>query len=330
MNKVILPYCVLLIAQTLIADHPTVSFGGNTGAINTISAQTMHSGDFAFGFRGEYIKNKAFSNDLIESSVEVGIEDVHSIDTIQTHSLSMAYGLSDSLMLSLNLLYISRNNIRAGEEENGIAEVHHHGDAKGIGDMTALLQYKMYDMDDMQFSMLYGLKLPIGKTNVYDGNELLELDLQPGSGSWDLLAGMAWSKSFAALSLDTNLLYQYTTEGEQETILGDLLNYNASIAYTLMSAENSHHHSKLHNDLLDYGVDIFVELNGEYRKRDRIRGIENDNTGGNVLYFSMGTRLTTNKSFNAFALVSLPMIENLYGLQTDNNYKMVLGVGFSF
>ena len=330
MNKVILSYSVLLVAKTLMADHPTVSFGGNTGAINTISAQILNSGDFALGLRSEYIKNKAFSNDFIESSVASGIEDVHSIDTLQTHSLSMAYGLSDMLMLSLNLLYISRNNIRAGEEENGVPEVHHHGDSEGIGDMTALLQYKMYDTDDMQFSIFYGLKLPIGTTDIHDGNELLELDLQPGSGSWDILAGMAWSQSLGIFSIDTNLLYQYTTEGKQETTLGDLLNYNIAFAYSLVEIEESDQHSKSHHDSLAFGVDVFVELNGEYRQKDSISGIENDNTGGNVLYLSIGTRLTTNKSFNAFALVSLPMLENLYGLQTDNDYKMVLGVGYSF
>lgn len=331
MKKITMMSLSLLATHTLWADHPTLSFGSGTGAINTIGGDTMPAGTFAMGLKTESIINDAFSDETIESSVEAGIEDVHSVDSVRTESLSLAYGITDDLLLSINVPYITRNNIRAGEEEGGIPEVHHHGDAQGIGDISTLLQYKIVDKGTRKVSLLAGVKLPTGKTNIFDGDEQLESHLQPGSGSWDILAGVAFSQTFNEITLHGSMLYQYTTKGEQETELGDLFSYNVALSYSMIKPELSHLHTgKQHTDPWAFGVDVFTELNGESRAKDKIAGIEDENSGGDALFLSLGTRLTTNKGDSLFTLLSLPVYENYHGLQTENDYKVLVGVNLSF
>ena len=314
------------------ADHPSLTFSGSSGAVNTISAQTMKNGKFALGLRSEYISNNTLSDEVLEKSVNAGVDDVHSIDSLSVNSFSIVYGVTDALMLNLNIPYIQRDNIRSGEEEFGVAEVDNHGDSEGLSDVTALLQNKIYDADEMQFSLLYGLKIPTGKTDISDEDELLELHLQPGSGSWDLLTGIVFSKHFNALTLHSNILYQYTTKGEQDTTLGTLFNYNMALSYKVipLGEFEMHTHNPSPRDTFYFGLDIFTELNGEYRTKDTISNEKDENSGGHVLNSTLGARLLTNKGFSSFLAISVSLIENLNGIQNKNDYKLIFGVGVSF
>jgi hypothetical protein len=63
--------------------------------------------------------------------------------------------------------------------------------------------------------------------------ELFDAEFQPGSGSWDVLFGLAYTKRFGAWPFDANVLYMLVTEGVQNTDLGDRFLYNAAISYRL-------------------------------------------------------------------------------------------------
>ena len=105
--------------------------------------------------------------------------------------------------------------------------------------MTALGQWRFFSnqVTGTQAAVLFGLKAPTGRTRVYDRQgERFETEFQPGSGSYDPLAGLALSQRLGHWSFDTNVLYVFATEGAQRTNLGDRFQYNAALSYRVFGA----------------------------------------------------------------------------------------------
>ncbi len=77
---------------------------------------------------------------------------------------------------------------------------------------------------------MFGIKASTGKTSrrSADGTELLETEFQPGSDSWDGLLGLAFTQEFGAFSFHASSVYTITSEGAQETDLGDIFSYTAT------------------------------------------------------------------------------------------------------
>jgi len=308
---------------------------GGSGAVYTMSANTMEEGGFYLGINSEVINNKSLSDTEITDAIEGGAEHLHSIDAINSYSLSLSYGISDKLTLNMNLPYSSRKNIRAGELHNDgfdpVGEVHNHGNSDGLGDLAAILQYKIYDVDKTKVALLAGIKAPTGKTDVADGTEVLEADLQPGTGSWDYFAGVALTHEFEHFSFHTSALYKYNTEGVNESRLGDIFTYNAAISFHLIGEEHNHFEAveETHHDL-GYSVDFFVELNGEYAQEDSFYGEGADNTGHNIVYLTTGLQILTEGEYSAFVAFSAPAYQKLEGVQNEIRYKASIGIGKSF
>jgi len=59
-----------------------------------------------------------------------------------------------------------------------------------------------------------------------------------------------------------------------------------------------------------------------------ISGIEDDNSGGSILYLSPGIRVSSGK-FGGFISVGLPVIENQNGKQTDIDTRIVAGLSLA-
>jgi len=336
LNARILGLSSLLLSTPLWACNGSHVIGASgSGAVYTMSANTMEEGAFYLGINSERVKNKSLSDTEITDAIEGGAEHLHSIDALNSYSLSLSYGISDTLTLNMNLSYSAKNNIRAGEHDDGHGhthpEVHKHGNSDGLGDLSAILQYKVYDAEKTKVALLAGIKAPTGKTDVADGDEVLEADLQPGSGSWDYFAGVALTHEFENFSFHTSALYKYNTEGVNESRLGDIFTYNAAMAFHLIGEEHDHFDAveASHHDL-GYSVDFFVELNGEFAQGDSYYGIDADNTGHNIVYLTTGLQLLTEGEYSAFLAFSAPAYQKLVGVQNEIQYKASIGIGKSF
>ena len=325
-----LPIFAAPIYMPALADHPTPAFGTEaSGPINTISAAPLAQGQWAVGLRTEIISTNTFSNEELESLAARGIVGVHSIDRLSSTSLALAYGASADLTLSLRLPYVTRNNIREGEIEDGVPEVHIKGDAAGIGDAAFFGQYRFFNHDSTDASILFGVKTPTGKTNVANQDARLDAELQPGSGSWDALAGMALSRRHGRIGYHTNVLYAKTTEGSQDTDIGDAFFYNAALSYRLSNSKPDHPHSgdaTVHGHLI---WDVLFEINGETRGKTKVAGNSEPHSGGSTIYLAPGIRLSSS-SWTGFLSLGIPVLENLNGVQTEVDYRVAGGMSFTF
>lgn len=310
------------------ADHPTIAFGSEAaGPIGTIPTAPLPARTWSAGFRTEIVNFDRFSDSELADFAEAGEEDVHSIDRLINASLALAYGITDDLTLSARLPYVDRQNIREGEIEDGDAEAHDHGDSNGIGDLSVLAQYRFLARQTVDVSVIGGIKAPTGKTDVKDGGEKLETEFQPGTGSWDWLFGASASINFGRIGLHGNVLYNLTTEGSQNTEIGDAFFYNLGVVYSLSSGEGEAHHGHDHSHLK---WDIMLELNGEYREKNEIDGEKEDNSGGDVIFLSPGIRISSSDKWSLFLSVGKSIYDDFNGRQTDVDSRLVGGIGFAF
>lgn len=320
---------ITLLSSTLpaFADHPSIGFGqASSGPIATLTASTLKAGKWSAGIKTEIIENDAFSERELVNFAAQGKEGVHSVEQLISTSLSFAYGITDDFTLSAQLPYIERQNIRESELEDGEPEAHVHGDSSGFGDLSLLGQYRLFDSENTDFAIQLGLKAPTGETHDNDQNgERFETEFQPGSGSWDFLAGVAISSTFERIGIHANILLNKTTEGAQQTEIGDALSYNLAMTYRLNA---DHHHLNPQQTHTDITWDAIVELNGETRRRNEIAGVKDQNSGGTTLFLSPGLRLNAG-SFGGYVSIGIPIIENTYGTQTDISARVIAGFSFA-
>lgn len=323
---------MIFFTTQVMADHPTVAFGSEgSGPIATIAATPMPSGTWGVGIRTELIENDAFSDQQLADYAEQGLEGVHSIDRIISTSLSIAYGINDNLTLSARLPYIERKNIRESEIEDGEPEAHTHGDSSGFGDLLLFGQYRFLEKEDTDLGLLLGLKMPTGETEDKDDDgHRFETEFQPGTGSWDFLVGSSISYTHEQFGYHANVLFNKTTEGSQSTEIGDALSYNIALTYRINGEDHSNHDHVHHVDSSATNVmwDVVLELNGETRRKNKISGQSEENSGGTVVLVAPGLRVSAG-DLGGFISVGLPIIENLNGKQTEIDTRIIAGLSIA-
>lgn len=329
-----------------IADHPTLGLQQEgAGSITTLTAITLPRGASTFGIESQYLSNNTISDHDLAHFAADG-EEVHSVEGMHNLSLNAAWGVSDRLTLGINLPYVARTGIREGEhhhEEEGVdehapADADHApgelpavvdlGDSKGIGDLTLYGQYRfMGDRNSRTHAaLMFGLKAPTGKTDVISNEGgRFETEHQPGSGSWDGLAGVAFTRQWSKVSLDSNVLYAFAGNGAQQSNMGDVFNYNLALSYRVSHAheDGAGHH---HHDAPENSWDLALELNGEWRDYVTVAGERQVHTGGNMVYLSPSVRFNSRNRWAAYASLGVPVAENLNGFQSDPKFRLFIGI----
>ena len=319
---------LLVIISPTYADHPSV--GLTTGAaspITTTSADTLEKGKWSLGFQVEYNDNNAISSSRLIANAEADEDsDVHSISTLTQYSLNIATGITDNFTLAAQIPYVKRTNIIEAHHDHGDTEIEELGDSEGIGDVRLFGQYRFMknQSDRTSAAVLFGVKVPTGQTNEESPEEKLEAELQPGSGSWDPFIGLAFSKRWEKLSFDSNATYQLTNEGTQDTDLGDFVGLNAAVSYRV-TTEHQHNYA----DHIDFNWDLVLELNSEWREKEDNDGETNQDSGGLLSFLSPGVRVSTN-GFSATLSIGIPIIEDLNGLQSDPQYRVIANASLAF
>ena len=353
----------LLLAQPAFAHHPSgVGSTGGAGPINTIAASPLDKGEWAASIAFEWIKLNPLSNAFLANVGATNSHDVdvHSLSNILAPAISFGYGITADFTLSARLPVVVRTDIKeaAHEHPGGGAlpegAVEFLGDSAGIGDLTLLGQYRFYHnrATRTELALLLGVKAPTGVTDRHtDTGEVFDAEFQPGSGSWDGLFGLAATKRIGPWSLDANVLYVLVTEGTQSTDLGDRLLYNAAVSYRLWSGTSAavapmklgalpepmwhggpgaHQPSHAHREAPNGpGLDLVLELNGEWHTKQVQSGVTDPNTGGNTLYLSPGLRFSKD-NWSSFVSVGVPIINDQNGSQAEPEVRVVTGVSLTF
>lgn len=342
-------------APSAHAHHPGGPGGsGAAGPIQTISAETLAKGSGVAGIAIDQQRLDELSDAvLIKAAEDAAAEGeehstVHSLSAVRAYSANFAYGITDDLMLSVRLPFILRADIREGEaHEPGEFEAELHGTADGIGDISAIAQWRFLQSGGWQSAVIAGFTAPTGKTNERDlESELFDAEFQPGSGAWQGHFGLALSKRAGAWSFDLSGLYSVVGDGTQNTDLGDRFNFGVAVSHRIsglggqtgpmFAGVHAHAHGgstkdHVHNEPPATGpsLDLILEINGEWADKQIEDGEINRDSGGTVLYISPGLR-TSMGNVSAFASVGIPIVNELNGIQSEANYRLTGGLAIGF
>jgi hypothetical protein len=359
-----LAVAALLSGHPAFAHHPgSAGNSGGAGPAITIPATTMEQGHVAIFLLHEYTALGGLSDAALVAAAGRH-EHAHSIGSIQSTGLGAAFGVTNDVTVAVRLPFVLRSDIREGTHTHvhgggAVNSVTARGDSSGVGDATVLGQWRFFNNPaaGTEVALLFGFKLPTGATNVRDNQgELFEAEFQPGSGSVDGLIGAAFTQRFGPWSFDANVLYVAVRKGTQETNLGDRFLYNGAVSYRLFgplgrgtgiagvptNAIYTHAgHAHRHDDgkmqsyapevplPAQWALDAILELNGERHQKQTIEGLKDPNSGGHTVFLSPGLRASYG-NFSGFISFGVPIVNDMNGLQSKPDYRLISGLAFAF
>jgi len=225
---------------------------------------------------------------------------------------TLAYGIDADWSMSLRLPVVKRDHLHdLIDDQTGLASTPEQWRFTKMGDvqMLARRQFAVGDVA-MTYALFGGLKLPTGSISVTnaDGSRA-ERALQPGSGTTDLVLGMAGRK----------------TIGLRDALIGQ-----ASVSQALNSREDFKPGRRIelsagwsHAYSPDFGA--VMQLNLRQRARDSGVQSEPGNSGSTTVDLSPGATVGVGHMSTLYAYVQLPVYQKVNGIQLVPHSALALG-----
>ncbi len=217
----------------------------------------------------------------------------------QTAFVRVEYGLKADLQISATLPYVRK-------QQDGL-------EAEGIGDIILGTKYQFWQRDlpgaQSKAAVLLDVKLPTG-----DDSSSPRI----GTGSTDLLGGLAWGYESRRWYAFASGAYRANTKGSGGIEKGDkqFLNAVAGVRPWLTG-------------YYEPDTVFMIELNWERSDRDKRGGVAVPDSGGWEL-FASPVLWVTYRNFAFRGGVQIPIAENLNGAQPTSDYRAALEIFYNF
>lgn len=199
--------------------------------------------------------------------------------------------------------------------------------SSGFGDLSLVGVYRFYRRDvpraTTQFSLIGGFEAPTGSTTQRDRNapaltgsasKRLPRPLQPGSGSWDGIVGMAGFQNLDRLSFYGSVQGKINSEDDNFRF-GNNLHYDFTVDYVTLRERN---------------LFFVLELNGVHAWKNKENGTKVRNSGGHILHISPGIEYLPLPYLILESSVQIPIVQDLNGRQPEKRVSVVFGVRYLF
>jgi len=310
--------------------------GSTGGGLSVLSAETLPQGEVSISYRADYTKYEDLSGAEIEAkTLAIGAAHVH-LDVVREsflQSFGIAFGVTDLLQLEIELLGQYRAVAVAEGHTHGLPDdygFHSFGDISGQTDTWVTGKLQVLQGEVGKLALIGGVKLPTGRTDARSQEppsttnaRILDLSLQPGSGSFDGSFGLAFTSALGGdLSLDVDS--RYTSRGSHESFrAGDRLDAGAALGWRFLRMEDG-----------SFGMGGFLETNlvNLDRNQEEEDGVweDEDNTGGLTLFVAPGLKATAGKNFSAALSFQVPVVQSLNSEQQKTDYKASVSMSMSF
>lgn len=194
--------------------------------------------------------------------------------------------------------------------------------SSGLGDLSLVGVYRFYRRDvpraTTQFSIIGGVKAPTGSTSQSDRDALLlpgnnrrrlPRPLQPGSGSWDEIVGVAGFQNLDRLSFYGSVQGKLNSEDDNFRF-GNNLHYDFTVDYVTLAERN---------------LFFVLEFNGISSGRNEENGRNVRNSGGHTLFISPGIEYLPLPYLILESSVQIPIVQNLDGRQPEKRVSLLFG-----
>ncbi|MBI2466751.1 MAG: transporter [Candidatus Rokubacteria bacterium] len=309
--------CAFCVA-VLLAMAPVLPETADAFPINAPNARTLFGG-FTLGS----VRLRVTQAGTLKEGTETVPDPQDQEVTTFEEDLTAVYGLARDLTVGATLPIVERRlrfDDAAGQRRTISAD--------GLGDLTLVGAYRVFRRDvergTTQVSLLGGLKLPTGATDIRDSDlprltggtkTRLPPSLQPGSGSVDGIVGLAGFHNMDRLSFYASVQGKLNTEGAQDFQAGDSLFYDLSADYVLLPERN---------------MFLILELNGVVTARAEQAGRTVRDSGGHLLLVSPGIQYLPIPPLILEASVQIPIYRDLNGRQLAPDWSVVVGLRYLF
>jgi len=197
-------------------------------------------------------------------------------------------------------------------------------DTKGVCDALLLMKYNIIPLnilDEMEFSIGGGIKIPFGESQLTSNGVLIPADMQPGSGSWDYLGWLYFSKGRLLelpLSFVSNLSYRINGTNNRFEVDGfDYKFGNEAIAQIGLAYRT------------DFISDFSLFMRYRNAQADFSRGFEIPNTGGHWFYLVPGINFKLDNSKTIRLSGEIPLYLKVNGTQLTTTFTTTLAFYYS-
>jgi hypothetical protein len=290
---------------------PGTTGGGST----TTSGETLRKGRWSIELRSDWTQFEDVS--VAEAEAEA-IQDgeFDALESSWVNQLVLAHGLTDDVELGLQLGYYSGSDFIDAEEDGMGGAESATADPSGLTDTWVTLKWRVLRGASGHLALIAGVKLPTGEDDERLSNgEELEPSSQPGSGSVDYQAGLAYSRFLTPrVTLDASGIYTLRTEHDGFEV-GDRADLGLALAYRLSEDVQAPH---------DWS--LFGELNGIWLDEDEEDGAANESSGGETLYLTLGVRDRIDEHWAISLAPAVPILQDVNGAQVESEWRVGLAL----
>ncbi len=292
--------------------------GTSGGGSATTSGETLRAGRFTLDLRSELTVYEDVSRSEAEATA-LRIGEFDALESAFLNHLSLAYGITDDLQLAVQVGYYAGSDF-VDAEQDGMGGVESAtADPSGLTDTWITGKLRVVRGAAGHLSLLGGVKLPTGKDDeTLSNSEELEPSSQPGSGSVDYQAGLAYSRYLTPrVTLDASGVYTLRTEHDDFEV-GDRADVGLALSYRLTEDVRASNN-----------LSVFAELSGNWLDRDEDDGVENENSGGETVYASVGLRDRFTEQVALSVAPAIPIYQDLDGEQVEADWRVAATLSFS-
>lgn len=235
---------------------------------------------------------------------------VHDKTVEEYYHFGIGRHINDRLVLAMDLPYIMRHSLEIDDHA-------HLGDeerSEGFGDLLATAEQTVVKSDNGSLGLLAGVKFPTGKTGDRNSrNVKFEPELQPGSGSFDYLAGGVIKAQQGQLSAVWNAIYVFKNKGRQDFEFGDLFTTSLLVQHPLNPQS------------LWAVIDLGLDLNFQHEEKQKENGVKKVDSGGDTLLVGPHVSAKIHEHLSLIGSWLYPVSQNLGGVHQELKNTWTLG-----
>ncbi len=291
---------------------------------------------FSFGIAQQFIPYRTVQ--LNDQKLPPSVLDDLFVDSSMTH-LVPTWNFTDRFGVSANLPIVHKHFKRLQLTSAGIAS--ESGTEAGIGDLALIGRATVLKVNDgkgsFSLNLLAGVKFPTGDADrveeevrvtreldlIYGTGHQHAIsgvhlrDLALGSGSFDGVFGVTANARMDQFFFNVQFQYYLRTPGEAGYEYGDEWMVSGGPGVFLISKKP-----------LSLGLQFVAVYDVMFS--DRVLGRVNRNTGMDAAYVGPQFNLAMGRQFSANAGIDLPLQIRNNGLQNVPDYRLHVGINFSF
>ncbi|MEI7455374.1 MAG: hypothetical protein WCK93_01500 [Nitrosomonadales bacterium] len=275
----------------------------------------------SLGLRYEYIKSNQLRSGTAKAAnvtAATALPGDEITTTNQNYVMNAGYTFNSNWQADIEVPMLSRYH----QHGSGTAGLPSTWDFTTLGDVKLMASYRNESLNG--FSIRFGLKLPTGKTSqlATDGATFAERMFQPGTGTTDGILGISYNSAPADGSLrwfaSGTWQEPLNTSGDNGSGTGSYKPGNSIALATGIAYPVSHQ------------VALTAQANLHISGSESGQAGVPANTGGKTLALSPGVSFSVTPDTRIYALLQVPVYQNVTGLQLTSNLGATIGINQRF